>query len=222
MQSVMAPIGLASCLEQAHASRTSRQMRCLSVLLHRSLGLVGRRRHHLLLHHLWIRVTRGGLTVGLRQLGPQVLGPLGPAIAAVTGHALACLGIHGTPPLLVRLLLDKAGPGRRGHLQARAKHCVRTGDGVDMQRIQQGFPALDAATSDPLEGAPYGAPHTPQRDTCAHQAFAETSLGLRAAVWRAVRDQRVSTVVAVMMVYAVVKVSSFLQRGTCTVDRRLG
>jgi hypothetical protein len=91
-----------------------------------------------------IRVKRGVLTVGVRDLGPQVLGTRVAAITHVKGNDLACLGIHGDPhPLLVGFLLHKARQFIGFHLQPLYQHIVGTGEGLDMQMIRQGLEALD-------------------------------------------------------------------------------
>src|SRR5215831_10358540 len=66
-------------------------------------GLVLRRRNHFLIDHILIRVKRGVVPVGWRNLGPQVLATRVAAIAHVKRNDLAGLGIHSDPdPLLVR------------------------------------------------------------------------------------------------------------------------
>jgi hypothetical protein len=91
-----------------------------------------------------ICVKRGVLTVGLRNLRPQVLGTRVAAIAHVKGNDLAGLGIHGDPhPLLVGFLLHKAGEFIGFHLKPLYQHIVGTGDGLDMEMIGQGLEAMN-------------------------------------------------------------------------------
>jgi hypothetical protein len=94
-----------------------------------------------------ICVKRGVLTVGLRNLRPQVLGTRVAAIAHVKGNDLAGLGIHGDPhPLLVGFLLHEAGQFIGFHFKSLDQHIVLTGDRLDMQMIRQSFKALDEET----------------------------------------------------------------------------
>jgi hypothetical protein len=119
------------------------------------------RGHHLFIHHILIRVKRGVLTVGLRNLGPQVLGTRVAAIAHVQGHDLAGLGIHGDPhPLLVRFLLHKAGQFIAFHCKSLDQYIVLTGNRLDRQMIRQSCKALDEKAQEPLEGDPHGATNT--------------------------------------------------------------
>ena len=91
------------------------------------------------------------LTVGLRDLGPQVLGTRVAAIAHVEGNYLTGLGIHSDPhPLLVGFLLHKAGEFIGFHLQPLDQHIAGTGDGLDMEMIRQGLEAVDQKTQEPL------------------------------------------------------------------------
>jgi hypothetical protein len=120
-----------------------------------------RRRNHLLIHHILIRVKGRVLTVRLRHLGPQLLGTRVAAIAHVKHNDLAGLGIHGNPhPLFVGFLLDKAGQFIGFHLQSLDQHIVLTGDGLDMQMIRQRCKALDEKAQEPLEGNTYGTTDT--------------------------------------------------------------
>src|SRR5918999_1009841 len=115
MKSFMAPIWFASFLENDNASRTKRETRCRSVL-----------------------------SVRFRNLCPQSLGTLAAAITHVQGNHLARYGIHGDPnPLLVGLLLDKAGHFIRFHLQASNHDVAVTGDRLDVEMIWQCPSALD-------------------------------------------------------------------------------
>ena len=67
-----------------------------------------RRRHHLRIDDILLRVQRGVLTVGWRHLRPQVLGTFVAAIAHVKGNDLAGLGIQSDPhPLLVGFFCTK-------------------------------------------------------------------------------------------------------------------
>jgi len=145
---------LASFLEKDNVSRTSRDTRCLSVLLNRSMWLVLRANLlmalccaagiTLLIHHILIRVKRGVLTVGLWNLLPQVLGTRVATIAYVKGNNLAGLNIHGDPhPLLIGYLLHKAGHFIGFYCKARDQDIVLTGDRLDMQMIRQRVKALD-------------------------------------------------------------------------------
>jgi hypothetical protein len=112
-----------------------------------------RRRNDLLIHDILIRVKRGVLTVGWRNLGPQVLGTRVAAIAYVEGDDLACLGIHGDPhPLLMGFLLHKTGHFIGFDLKPLYQYIVCTGDGLDMQMIRQRCEALDKKAQEPLEG----------------------------------------------------------------------
>jgi hypothetical protein len=73
-----------------------------------------RRGHAPVGHPIRHGVTHGGLTAGSRTLRPQALGTRAAALTPVTGHAWACLGVHGPPsPWVVRLLRHTAGHGAR-------------------------------------------------------------------------------------------------------------
>jgi len=157
------------------------------------------------------------LTVRLWDLGPPVLGALMAAIAHVKGNDLACLGIHGDPhPLLMGFLLHKAGQFIGFDFKPLHQHIVRAGDELDMQMIRQGCKALDEKTQEPLEGDPYRATNTPQRETLHQQAFDKTALVLRDEVLLTALDELASTVVAVMILFAIMNVPVFLILGGLT------
>jgi hypothetical protein len=161
-----------------------------------------------------IRVKHGVLTVGVRNLGPQVRGTRVAAIPHVKGHDLAGLGLHGDPhPLLVGLLLHEAGQCIGFHCKALDQHIVLTGDRLDMQMIRQSCTALDETTQEPLACDTHRATHTPQREPCEQQAFDETTLVLCDEVWLAALDALASAVVAMMVLCAVVNVTIFLKLG---------
>jgi hypothetical protein len=103
----------------------------------------------------------------------------------------------------VGFLLHKAGHFICFHLKALDEHIVLTGDGLDMQMIRQGCKALDKKAQKPLEGDTDCTTNTPQRETFEQQAFDETTLVLRDEVLLAALDKLVSTVVAVMILFAV-------------------
>jgi hypothetical protein len=87
------------------------------------------------------------LPVRLRHLRPQAFGALAAAIPHVKGNHLATLGIHGDPdPLLLYFLLDTAGHFIRFHLKASQHGVAVTGDGLDLQMIQQCLNALGEKT----------------------------------------------------------------------------
>jgi hypothetical protein len=103
-----------------------------------------RGRNHPFVHRVLIGVKRGVLTVRFRNLRPQSLGTLAAAITHVKGNYLASCGIHGEPnPLLVGLLLDKAGHFIRFHLQASNHDVAVMGDGLEVEMIRQCLNALD-------------------------------------------------------------------------------
>ena len=176
-----------------------------------------RRRNHLRIYDILIRVKRGVLTVGVRNLRPQVLGTCMAAIADVKSNDLAGLGIHSDPyPLLVGFFLHKAGQFIRFNLKALDEHIVLTGDRLDMQMVRQGCKALDEKAYKPLEGDTDRTTHTPQREPFEQQAFDEPTLVLRDEVLLAALDKLASTVVAVMILFAVVNVAIFLKLGGLT------
>jgi hypothetical protein len=117
---------------------------------------------------------------------------------------------------LCAFFLHKAGHFIRFNLQALDQHIGLTGDGLDMQMIRQGCKALDEKAQKPLEGDTDHATNPPQRETFEQQAFDETTLVLRDEVVLAALDKLASTVVAVLIWFAVVNVSVFLKLGGLT------
>ena len=171
-----------------------------------------RRRDDLCIPSILIRVQRGVLTGGVRNLRPQVLGTRVAAIAHVKSNALAARGIHGNPhPLRVGFFLHNAGQGIGFHVKPLDQHIAGTGDGVDMEMIGQGLEALDQKTHEPLEGDAHRATDTAQRHPLHQQAFDKTSLVIGDEVLLVALDKLAPTVVAVMIVFAIVNVAVFLR-----------
>ena len=79
--------------------------------------------------------------------------------------------------------------------------------------IRQGLKALDQKTQEPLEGDTHRTTDAAQRDPLHQQAFDETTLVLRDEVLLEALDELASTVVAVMILFAVVNVTIFLILG---------
>src|SRR5262245_7014533 len=128
------------------------------------------------------------------------------------GDHLAARGIHGDlDPLLVGLLLHKAGQLIGFHLKPLYQHIAGTGDGMDMQMIRQVLEAWDQKTREPLEGAAHRTTDAAQRQTFQQQAFDERTLVLRDEVLFKTVDKLPSAVVVVMTLFAVVNVPIFLK-----------
>jgi hypothetical protein len=143
-----------------------------------------------------------------------VLGTRVAAIAHVQGDDLAGLGIHSDPhPLLVGFLLHKAGEFIGFHLQPLYQHIAGTGDGLDMEMIRQGLEALDQKTQEPLEGDAHRPTDAEPRNALHQQAFDKTPLSSGDEVLLAALDKLAATVLAVMVLFAVMDVTVFLVLG---------
>ena len=89
--------------------------------------------------------------------------------------------------------------------------------------IRQGLKALDEKPQEPLECDPHRATNAAQRNPLHQQAFDERSRVLRDEVLFEALDKLAPTVVAVMVLFAVVNVTIFLILGGLdTVGTRLG
>jgi hypothetical protein len=136
------------------------------------------------------------------------------AMPDMKGNHLACFRVHGNPaPLLVGLLLDKAGHCIGFHLQPLYHHILRTGDGLDMEMIRQCFEALDEKTQEPLECHPHGTTNAAQRNPFEQQAFDQRTPVSHDAVLLVALDELPATVVAVMILLPVVNMTVFLLDG---------
>jgi len=150
----------------------------------------------------------------LQNLRPQVRGTRVAAVAHVQGNALACLGIHGDPhPLRMGFFLHEACQVIGCHCQSLDQDIVLTGDRLDRQMSRQSCQALDEKTSEPLECDPSRTTDTASGNPCHYQAFDKTPLFLREEVWLAVRAKLASTIVAVMVLFAMMNVTIFLVPG---------
>jgi hypothetical protein len=115
--------------------------------------------------------------------------------------------------MLVGLLLHKAGHFIRFHLQALDHHVVRAGDRLDVEMIRQCLEALDQKSQEPLECDPHCTTNAAQRNPLYQQAFDERTLFSRDEVLLAALDNLAYTVVAVMVLFAVMNVTIFLILG---------
>lgn len=132
----------------------------------------------------------------------------------VKGNDLAGCGIHSDPhPLLVGFLLHKAGQLIRFHLKALDQHSAGTRDGLDMPMSRQGREALDQTTQEPREGDAHRTTAAAQRNPLHQQAFDQTTPRLGDEVWLAALDKLAPTIVAVMLLLAIMNMAIFLQLG---------
>jgi hypothetical protein len=133
------------------------------------------------------------------------------------GNHLAARGVHGNPsPLLVRLLLHKTGHFVGFYLQALDHDVLRTTHGLDMQMIRQSLEALDQEAQEPLEFHTYRATDAAQRYPLHQQAFAQRSGVLRDKVRLETLDKLTPTVLALVILLAIVDVPVFLVLGRLT------
>jgi hypothetical protein len=133
------------------------------------------------------------------------------------GHHLAGLGVHGDPdPLLVSLLLHKAGHFIRFHLQASQHDVAVTGNGLNMEMIRQCLNALDEKTQQPFELDPHGAADASSRNPLHQPAFDQRSGVSRDAVLCEAVDKLTAAVMALMVLFAVVDVAIVLVLGRLT------
>ena len=141
---------------------------------------------------------------GTRQASsPQALRTPVAAIADMKRNDLAAYGVHRDPaPLLVGFLLDKAGQFIRFHCQALHDDVVCAGDGVDMQMIRQ---RLNALHEKPQSNAD-GTTHASQRNPFQQQPFNQHPGVLWEEILLAALHKLASTIVAVMIVLAVINV----------------
>ena len=96
------------------------------------------------------------------------------------------------------------------HCQSLDQDIVLTGDRLDRQMSRQSCQALDEKTSEPLECDPSRTTDTASGNPCHYQAFDKTPLFLREEVWLTVRDKLASTIVTMMVLFAVMNVTIFL------------
>jgi hypothetical protein len=82
-----------------------------------------------------------------------------------------------------------------------------------MEMIRQGLEALDQKPQEPLEGDTHRATNTPQGNPFHQQPFDEAPLFSRNEVLLAALDKLASTIMAVMVLFAVVNVAIFLKLG---------
>jgi hypothetical protein len=170
-----------------------------------------RRRKDAFVYHILIGVKCGVLTVRLRNFGPQVPGTRAAPIPHVKGNHLARVRVHGNPDsLLMRFLLHEAAHCIRFHLKPSNQPVTVTGDGLDVEMMRQCLIAVDEKAQEPLETNPYSAANTPQGDALHQQALSQIPLVIRDAVVLAALDKLASTVVAVMVLFAVVNGTIFL------------
>jgi hypothetical protein len=160
---------------------------------------------------------RGALTVRIRNLCPQLRGALTATITHMKGNHLAGLGIHRDPdPLLIRLFLDEAAHFIRFHLKPLNHHVTVTGDWLDMKMIRQCLEALDQETSEPLEVDPHRTTDTRQRYSLPQPAFDQRSAVIRDGVLCEAVDKLTATVIALMVLFAMVDVAIVLVLGGLT------
>jgi hypothetical protein len=136
------------------------------------------------------------------------------AISDMKANDLAALGIHCQPnPLLVRLVLYEARHFVGFDLKA-LDHDVRVaGDRLDIEMIGQGFKAVDNKAQEPLEFDSHGATNAAQRQAFQQQALDQNSCFLRDAVLLEALDKLTATVLALMVLLAIVNVTVFLELG---------
>src|SRR2546421_10747990 len=82
--------------------------------------------------------------------------------------------------------------------------------------IRQGLDTLDEKSQQPFERDPHGATNATQGDLLHQQTFDEAPLFTRDEVLLAALDKLASTVVAVLLLHAVVNVAIFLVLGRLT------
>jgi hypothetical protein len=82
-----------------------------------------------------------------------------------------------------------------------------------MQMIRQGLEALDQKTQEPFEGDAHRTTDAAQRNSLHQQAFNKTTLVIGDEVLLAALDKLAPTVVAVMVLFAIVNVAIFLKLG---------
>jgi hypothetical protein len=82
-----------------------------------------------------------------------------------------------------------------------------------METIRQGLAALDQKTQEPLESDTYRATNITQGNSFHKQTFDEALLVSRDEVLLAALDKQASTIMAVMVLFAVMNVTVFLKLG---------
>ena len=92
-------------------------------------------------------------------------------------------------------------------------HVLRASDRLDVEMSRQGLEALDQKTQEPLECTPHRTTNAAQGNPFHEQAFDERTLVLRDEVVLEAPDELPATVVAVMILFAVVNVPVFLVLG---------
>ena len=93
------------------------------------------------------------------------------------------------------------------------QHIAGTGDELDMEMIRQGLEALDQKPQEPLEGDAHRTTDAAQRHALHQQAFDQAPLISGDEVLLAALDKLAPTVVAVMVLFAVMNVPVFLKLG---------
>jgi hypothetical protein len=96
------------------------------------------------------------------------------------------------------------------HLQALDHDVLRTTHGLDMQMIRKDLEALDQKAQEPLECDTHCATDATQRYPLHQQAFDQRSGGLRDEVLCEAVNKLASTVLALVVLLAIVDVAIFL------------
>jgi hypothetical protein len=125
------------------------------------------------------------------------------------------MGFSGGMPTgrLVGLLVEKTGHFIRFHLQALNHDVLLAGDRLDVEMIRQCLEALDEKTQQPLEFDTHRATNAAPGNPFHKQAFDECTPFIRDEVLLEALDKLASTVVAVMVLFAIMNVTIFLVPG---------
>ncbi len=164
--------------------------------------------------HIVIRVERGGLTIRLRNHGPQLLDAFTTAVTHMERNDLASFGVHREPnPLRIGLLLDKACHCVGFNFEALDHHILVARDRLDMPMIRQGLETGDDKSQEPLEPDLDRTANAAKRETFQQQALNEITRFIRDEVVLEAIDKLTATVFALMVLFAVVNVTIFLLLG---------
>jgi hypothetical protein len=143
-------------------------------------------RYHLFIDGILIGMERRLLTVGQRNMGPELLATVATAISHMKRNDLTGGGIHRNPdPWLVRLLLHEAPHLIGFRLQAGQEHRCWLGWELDMEVLGTGRIAFHQKVQQPRETHADGTADPAERDALAQQMLDPSAvLGRDAPVYR--------------------------------------